>query len=237
VSPPEATVALLAIAAACSLSAAAGLGGSLVLVPVLAVLIGVKEGVALAALVLAANNVVKLVAYRRTLAARPAIGIALLTMVGSAAGAVALVAAPERLVQLGVVLAVVASLVAERRGRARRRPVATPALALAAGAASGFSGTSGPLKGVAVRSLGLDREHTAGAATLVSLAGDIVKAAVFAEASLLGPDQVTLALAAIPLMVLGTAGGRILNRRMGEQGYAVLFWAVMGGYVVRVFVR
>ena len=51
---------LIAVAVSFTVSASAGLGGSLVLVPILALVLGTKEGVALAALLLAANNVVKL---------------------------------------------------------------------------------------------------------------------------------------------------------------------------------
>ena len=57
-------LALVAILASFTLSASAGLGGSLILVPTLALILGTKQGVALAALLLACNNVVKVVAYR-----------------------------------------------------------------------------------------------------------------------------------------------------------------------------
>ena len=45
-----------------AVSASAGLGGSLVMVPTLALFLGSKVGVALAALLLAGNNVVKIIA-------------------------------------------------------------------------------------------------------------------------------------------------------------------------------
>ncbi|MFB3051273.1 MAG: sulfite exporter TauE/SafE family protein, partial [Acidimicrobiia bacterium] len=56
-------VTLLAVAVSFMISASAGLGGSLILVPTLALVLGTKEGVALSALLLAANNVVKVIAY------------------------------------------------------------------------------------------------------------------------------------------------------------------------------
>ena len=49
--------ALAAAAASFTLSASAGFGGSLILVPALGLLLGIRQGVALAALLLAANNV------------------------------------------------------------------------------------------------------------------------------------------------------------------------------------
>src|SRR5690606_1847208 len=107
------------------------------------------------------------------------------------------------------------------------RRVASPVLALGSGATSGFSGTSGPLKGVAIRNLDLDRLHFVGAASLVSFAGDATKTAVYTDAALLDADSFLLAAVALPLMAAGTATGRRLNERVGERGFAVLFWSVM----------
>jgi hypothetical protein len=43
-----------------------------------------------------------------------------------------------------------------------------------------------------------------------------------------------MAAIAIPLMAGGTAVGRRLNSRVGERGFAVLFWSVMTGYSIRL---
>jgi uncharacterized protein len=235
VTPFEVALVLLAASAAFTISASAGLGGSLVLVPSLALVLGTKEGIALAALLLALNNVVKVAAYRRTIPLAASAAVIALTVAGAAAGARLLVAASEHLVSLAVVASIALSVVAERVERlAPSRRAASPPLALAAGATSGFSGTSGPLKGIALRNLCLDRFHMAGAASAVSLAGDATKAAVFADAALLGPESFAIAAACAPLMVAATLAGRRLNRTAGERGYAVLFWSVMCGYTARL---
>ena len=49
--------ALIACFLSFALSASAGLGGSLILVPALVLILGAREGMALAALLLAGNNV------------------------------------------------------------------------------------------------------------------------------------------------------------------------------------
>ena len=177
---------LVAVTASFMVSAAAGLGGSLILVPTLALVLGTKEGVALAALLLALNNVVKVLAYRRTLPLRKALVVILLVAAGAFLGARLLVAAPEAVVTVAVIVSFGIALIAERFDLTRVRAVGAPVLAFGSGATSGFSGTSGPLKGMAIRQLDLDRAHFVGAASLVSLAGDATKAAVFAEAGLLG---------------------------------------------------
>ena len=112
--------------------------------------------------------------------------------------------------------------------------VFSPVLAFAAGATSGLSGTSGPLKGIAIRNLRRDRRHYVGAASLASLSGDATKTLVFARESLLTQQSLLVFAAAIPLMVAGTLTGRRLNSRTGEIGFAAMFWLVMAGYSVRL---
>lgn len=229
-------ITLAAVAVAFTLSASAGLGGSLVLVPTLALVLGTKEGVALAALLLAGNNVIKILAYRKTLPLKKSLLIILLVALGAGVGAGLLVAAPEDVVAVAVIVTFVIALVAERFDLSALRRVGAPVLALGSGATSGFSGTSGPLKGMAIRQLDLDRRHFVGAASLASLAGDATKAAVFTEAQLLTGDSFVIALAAVPLMLVATFTGRRINQSIGEQGYTWLFWGVMAGYATRLLV-
>lgn len=225
----------VAVAASFTVSAAAGLGGSLILVPALSLAIGTKNGLAMAALLLASNNVVKVVAYRRTLPIRKTIPVIIFISVGAFLGARLLVSAPDRLVTAAVLTGIMLTLVAERLGLDRLLTRAgVPALSLASGATSGFSGTSGPLKGVAVKSLDVDRLHVVGAASLASLAGDTTKSTVFVEAGLLDGNALLLAVALIPVMVAATLTGRKINSELGEQGYSMLFWCVMGGYSLRL---
>ncbi|MGI9607894.1 MAG: TSUP family transporter [Acidimicrobiales bacterium] len=217
-----------------TVSASAGLGGSLVLVPALGLFLGVKEGVALAALLLASNNVAKIIAYRNTLPFRAASGIVALIVIGAALGSTLLVRAPTIVVTIGVIAMFGATMIAERFDLQLARVGLAPLLAFVSGASSGFSGTSGPLKGVAIRNLGLDRRHFVGAASLASFAGDATKTAIFAEANLLSSNSLLMAVAAVPLMALGTWTGSTVNERAGERTFAVLFWTVMSGYTVRL---
>jgi uncharacterized membrane protein YfcA len=225
---------LVAVTVSFLVSASAGLGGSLILVPSLALALGTKEGVALAALLLAANNVVKVIAYRKTLPFRRSIVVIILVSVGAWVGARLLVSAPVDLVTVAVILSFGFALVAERLQLKRVRRVEGPVLAFASGATSGFSGTSGPLKGMSLRQLDLDRAQFVGAASLVSLAGDATKAAVFTEAGLLTADSLSVTILAIPLMLIATFAGRRINFSLGERGYSYLFWAVMAGYTLRL---
>ena len=231
-------ITVLAVATlAFGLSASAGLGGSLLLVPVLVLLLGPKEGVALSALLLASNNVAKVVAYRATIPWGAALWVVVLTVIGAALGARLLVSTPESWVRIAVAASIALTLIGERVGLDRLRKASSPVLAFCAGLTSGFSGTSGPLKGIALRSLNFDRRHLTGAASTVSLAGDAAKLTVFASTALLDGFAGAVWVAAIPLMVLATAIGRRVNSEMGERGYTILFWTVMAGYTLRIALR
>ena len=225
---------LFLVWASFTVSASAGLGGSLLLVPTLALALGTKEGVALAALLLASNNVLKIIAYRDTLPFRAAAVIVVLIVVGAAVGSTLLVQAPETWVTIAVIIMFALTMLVERFDMTSVKKGFAPLLAFVSGASSGFSGTSGPLKGVAIRNLELDRRHFVGAASLASFAGDATKTAIFAEAQLLGQTSILTAVAALPLMALGTWSGSTFNQRAGEKAFAVLFWLVIAGYTIRL---
>jgi uncharacterized protein len=232
--PWQLAVIVVAVPTSFLVSASAGLGGSLLLVPVLAITLGTREGIALAALLLGANNVVKTVAYRHSLPLGSALPLVVMISIGALAGARLLGGVPDDYVAAAVLAALALAFLAERLAATTVLPVGSSLLAVAAGMTSGFSGTSGPLKGLAIRGLGLDRRHTVGAASLTSLAGDISKAAVFAGAGLIGPSAVLLTVALFPVMIVATGCGRHLNGLVGERGYAGLFWMVMAGYATRI---
>jgi len=74
------SASLICAALAFLLSASAGLGGSLLLVPVLALLLGPKQGIAVAALLLMGNNFAKVIAFRKTIPLRAVALVLILTL-------------------------------------------------------------------------------------------------------------------------------------------------------------
>lgn len=227
-------IALVTAFVAFTVSASAGLGGSLILIPIFVVAFGPKEGIALAALLLAANNVAKVVVYRKVIPIRASAYVIIMTMLGAAIGASLLVAAPDSWIHVAVIASIVLTLVAERSDWVNMQRTSAPTLAFFGGATSGFSGTSGPLKGVALRCLRLDRQALVGAASAVSLAGDLTKSLVYVQAAILQHQALTILVMAIPFMPLAALLGRRINRKLGERAYAGLFWTVMAGYTARL---
>ena len=61
-----------------------------------------------------------------------------------------------------------------------------------------------------------------------------MKSAIFVKADLLDEYSLTIAVAAIPLMVAASTLGRRINHEIGERAFAMLFWTVMCGYAVRL---
>ncbi len=230
-------VALIVSAVGFTLSASAGLGGSLIIVPALSALLRTKEGIALGAMLLAANNVAKVAVYRKTIPVRIALGVLVLTIAGAAVGARLLVDAPEEWVGPAVIISFIIALIFERRSISRAQNVAAPVLAFGAGATSGFSGTSGPLKGMALRNLRQDRLHFVGAASVVSLANDATKSAIYSEANLIDGQALIVLALALPLMPLATLTGRRINSSLGEKAFTGLFWLVMLGYSARIIIN
>ena len=219
------------------ISSIAGYGGSLILVPALGALLGVKEGVALAALLLGWNNVFKVVAYRHTLALRRGWPLLVVTVIGVWFGAQLLIDAPDRIVVWLVVAATALSLVAEVAGADRiqrvQRQSAVPIM-LGSGVLSGVSGTSGPLKGISVRSLGLSRLQHVGLASSVSLVADALKVELFATAGIFDSVDLTVVLLALPVMPVAAWIGRRVNERLDETAFRWVFWSVVGGYTLRM---
>jgi uncharacterized membrane protein YfcA len=219
-----------------TLSASAGLGGSLILVPAMVVVFGTKQGIAIAALLLACNNIGKVVVYRHSVPLHAALPVLIAMIVGASLGAGALVSVSERVVQVAIILAIAAALVCDREPMPTARKSLAVLFALVAGATSGFAGTSGPLKGVALRSLGLERQRFVGAASVVSLGGDTAKAAVFLAALRLETSATTTIIYSAMLIPFATLLGRHINQVLGERAYASLFWTVMTGYAIRLAV-
>jgi uncharacterized membrane protein YfcA len=226
---------LLPLFGALFISSVAGYGGSLIVVPVLVAAVGPREGIALAAVLLASNNVFKVIAYRRTLAARRQWRFVVVAVGGVAIGSLILVTVPQDLLVALVIASALGALLLETVGQTgitRWQTRMAHPLMFVSGVLSGSSGMSGPLKGVAVRSLNLPRLEQVGLLSFVSLAGDLVKVGVFAGAEYLAAGPVFLALA-IPVMPLAAWTGRWVNERIDEGAFRAVFWAVVGGYLLR----
>ena len=228
------------------LSASAGFGGSLIMVPALSLLYGSKEGIAISSILLGVNNIFKAIAYRNTIPLKKAMILIILMMIGSGIGAKWMIAAPEGIVDIAIIVALTSFFlmsVTNLNTKINIKPFDEKSyyrylpgcfFAFSSGAASGFSGTSGPLKGIALKSLGLNRFYLIGGATIISLGGDLVKSLIFIDGGLINQDHWSIIVPAIFLMPIATYLGKRINIKIGESAYSILFWMVMLGYSIRL---
>ncbi len=114
---------------------------------------------------------------------------------------------------LGVaIITLSATFIIERMQLFSTARSSSPLLAFGAGATSGFSGSVGPLKGIALRNMEFDRRYMVGAVSAVSLAGDAMKATIFTQNALLDSTPWLIVLCALPLMPLATLNRTSLRR-------------------------
>lgn len=225
---------------ACLISATVGQGGSLLMVPAMIGLFGPKNGVAIAALFLALNNVFKMVAYFKHIP-RQAMSLSVVTFIGAFVGASLMAQAPDRLVLAAVVLMMIAAFFIELLPRPERQVQGSLphwlsyCYAGTAGVTSGFSGTSGPLKGLSVKMMQLPPIQVVGGLTLLSFIGDVTKVGVFLSSGLISPHFVATWWWIVLLMPLATGLGRYLNtKKITPRAFNILFWSVMALYAARL---
>jgi uncharacterized membrane protein YfcA len=99
---------------------------------------------------------------------------------------------------------------------------------------SGASGSSGPLKGIAIRSLDLPRLEHVGLASAISLVADLLKVELFRSAGLFEGLDIGVALVALPVMPASAWLGRHVNRNITEGAFRWVFWSIVGAYTLRL---
>lgn len=227
---------LIAVFIAFVVSASAGMGGSLILIPVMALTLGSKSGIAVSAILLGCNNIFKVIAYRRTIPLKPILGIMIFIAIGAFLGSIIMVGVSSVWVDWAIIMSFVISFLFERKQWYKIRHLSVSVYAFLAGISSGFSGTSGPLKGVALRNLNLDRFYLVGGASLVSLVGDMVKTTVYFQGALYDTFTYKIVIYSLFIMPFAVYLGKFINEKIGEKAYSVLFWTVMFGYSIRIIV-
>ena len=230
----ELVVALL-IFVSFLLSASCGLGGSLILIPSLSILFGIKESIIISSLLLAMNNLVKVCLFRKSIQLLPVGGLLVCIAGGASLGALLLLKMDEKLITPIFILHVVFSFIFQRNKNLEVRKKVSLAISFVAGLLSGVAGSAGPLKGIALKCHVFTKTELVAAASLLSFVTDLTKSAIYLPATY---SQLPWGIVWYSLLVMpiATALGRYLNRRMSETAYDALFYSVMSGYVLRLLI-
>ena len=213
------------------LSAVAGFGGGVLLLPVFTGLFGLRIAVPVLTLTQIASNGGRVWLNRpelnRALIGRFAIGAVPLAVLGAVLLAHAPLAPLQRL--LGVFL--LAVVVWRRRNPHPRRP--SQAAFVAVGAASGFGsallGSVGPLTAPFFLAYGLTRDAYIGTEAACALLMHLTKTAAYGAGDLLSCRVLLLGLALAPATVAGTWVGKRLVGRLSDRLFVHL---VEAGLVV-----
>jgi uncharacterized membrane protein YfcA len=215
-------------------SASCGLGGSLILIPGLSWILGIKEGIVMSSLLLGLNNLVKLFFYRKEIRCRPSFQLLFLMLAGTALGALLMLKANSKLLSLFLFVHVLLSFLIQHKATETVKRKTGLLFSFLSGFCSGFTGTSGPLKGLAVKCFMNIKTEVVAAASILSLASDSLKSTIYLQN--FSTDIVNLQWLgySIIIMPLATWMGRSLNKKMSSRAYDTLFYFVMGGYVIRI---
>ena len=223
------------IFAAFFVSAACGMGGSLILIPALSLVLGVKEGIVLSSLLLGINNIFKLWYYRKDVQLKDSLALLVIMGLGAVAGAFLMVQMEQKILAILLFINIGISFLVQRTSNMDVQKGTGLGYALLSGFCSGLSGTSGPLKGLAVRCYFREKASVVATASLLSFATDMLKSGVYFSQQnwLINPYLLLLGIAMMPL---ATYWGQKFNRAMSTRAYDALFYTVMSGYVVRLFI-
>lgn len=215
--------------AAC-VSAVAGIGVGLVLLPVLVLYLGVKSAIPILAIALLAAATSRVTVYRREIV-RPVVGWTLVGAVpAGAAGAWLFTVAPPALLTRALGLLLLGMLVV-RRLPLRPVRIVRPAWFVPVGAGfgllSGFTSGVGPLIAPFFLAYGLRKGAYVGTLGSVAMAMQVTKLSVFGGSALLTPKVLGYGLFLVPLTVLGTVLGKRVMLRISERVFVLVIEGVM----------
>lgn len=227
-------LAYLLIFVAFVVSASAGMGGSLLLLPVLSFLLGFNEGVVLSSILLGLNNVFKLIAFFKHLVWRNVLPLLCSISIGSALGAFLFLKMSSNVVAILLLINIVVTFLVQRKAIPKIQYRAAVSVSFLAGLLSGVSGSSGPLKGLAIKCLKNTPLQIVACATVLSLSSDVVKSTIYLNHLTLSTQAMQYLFGSLLLMPLATYLGKKINSNIGTTAYDVLFYSVISGYVVRL---
>lgn len=216
-------------------SASAGMGGSLLLIPTLSYFIGIRDGIIISALLLGLNNCVKIIAFRKYIRFKTISWLMLFMLLGAIPGSLLMMAINEQLLAVILFGNIIFAFIIEKNAATGVRNKISWGYSWLSGFCSGLSGTSGPLKGMAIKCIDLTKMEVVAAASVLSFAADSTKAIIYlSNQNPLTPANTNLLLVSTCMMPVATLLGRQINRKISDVAYDVLFFSILSGYVVRL---
>jgi uncharacterized protein len=186
------------------LSASCGLGGSLILIPALTLFLGVKEGIVLSSVLLGLNNLIKMIFYSHSIRWHSVWRLMLPMCLGAVAGALIMVEVSSKALGIFLLAHICLSFWVEHKGSFRIRRHTGMGYAGLSGFCSGLSGTSGPLKGLAVKCYHTIKPEVVASASILSLSTDAIKSAIYLNQLTVPAQHWTMVAFSLIMMPLAT---------------------------------
>ena len=217
------------------ISASAGMGGSLLLIPTLSYFIGVRDGIIISSILLGLNNCVKIIVFRKYIRIKNIVYLLLFMLIGAIAGSLLMMKIEEDILAVILFINIIFAFIIEKNAATDVRKKISWMYSGLSGFCSGISGTSGPLKGMAIKCLDLDKLQIVAAASVLSFATDSTKAIIYLSSynPLVG-NSFSLLLVSICMMPVATVVGKRINHKISNVAYDVLFFSILSGYAVRL---
>jgi uncharacterized protein len=212
------------------ISAMAGLGLSLLLLPVLVLYMGVRQAVPILAITLLAAGLSRVAVTWREIA-YPVVGWAWLgALPGAALGAWLFSVAPALLLTrlLGVlILLLLAWRYLPLPPMTLRRPAWFLPIGAGFGTLSGLAAGVGPVMAPFYLAYGLRKGAYIGTAALVAIGIQLVKVVVFGRTDVLTTEVIAFGLYLIPISVVGTVLGKRFVSRFSDRLFVLIIEIVM----------
>lgn len=219
-------------------SAAVGIGGGLLVMPLLSLWLPPQEVVAYTTPMFLASTMVNFWRYRRQIDKRTVLYLTPGVLVGIVAGAHLLRAESPTTIRwiMGAIAIVFAGqevyrLISHRP--VRRLPVWTALpMTLVAGVASALTNIGGTIVSLAMLGLNLSPSVFVGTLNAVMMGMSLLKLGLFAGNGLLGWQGVLWALPSIPAIILGSWAGQQLNHRFSPLIFRWVMVTIIGASAV-----
>lgn len=211
------------------ISSTFGVGGALLLIPLLAQRMPAAHAVALSAPVMLFNNVLKAIVFRKSIDRRGTLLVSALALPAAFLGALWAARLDDKWILLGVAALIIVSIVVER-GLDRRVHVSDRGLVLwgaVTGAISGLCGAAGPPTAIGLRGWGLDKERFVATVALFAILLQLVKIPAYVGSGVLPWQRWPLALLLSIVAALGVAVAPRLLRTVPTRLFAVVLDGIL----------
>ena len=220
------------------LSSIFGVGGAVLLIPLLAQRMPAAQAVGLVAPVMLVNNLLKTFVFRAHVDKKATLLVSGLALPASFIGAYFTARFDDRVILVGVAVLILLSIVVER-GLDRKIRVTPLSLFLwggVTGAVSGLCGAAGPPTAIGLRGYGLEREAFVGTVSAFAVLMQLAKIPAYVATGSLPPERFALAAWLSLVGALSVLAGPRLLAKVPKHGFAIGLDALLAVSAVWILV-